>query len=172
MPWCHVPNMDCPSARAAEAWIWASCSQSLDITPAPLSNGRAGRDPSSSRPSMPGISPRPRSGMICAVSTPAPSAAPSTRCWPDIPASLQRRRKARRRVGSPTPLARSRPCHRRMPTGMGLPRKRRRSRHPRSRNRAARALGHGLHACGGSVQRGRSRRAAPAAQDLHPGPHR
>ena len=26
MAWCHVPGMDCPSAQAAEALIWASCS--------------------------------------------------------------------------------------------------------------------------------------------------
>jgi hypothetical protein len=26
MVWCHVPGTDCPSAQAAEAWIWASCS--------------------------------------------------------------------------------------------------------------------------------------------------
>jgi hypothetical protein len=25
MAWCHVPGIDCPSAQAAEAWIWASC---------------------------------------------------------------------------------------------------------------------------------------------------
>ena len=25
MAWCHVPGTDCPSAQAAEAWIWASC---------------------------------------------------------------------------------------------------------------------------------------------------
>ena len=64
------------------------------------------------------------------------------------------------------------PDCRRMPPGMGLPRKCRRSRHPRPRSRAPRTLGTGLHACGGSVQRGRGRRAAPAAADLHPGPHR
>ena len=27
MAWCHVPGTDCPSAQAAEALIWASCSR-------------------------------------------------------------------------------------------------------------------------------------------------
>ena len=50
MAWCHVPGTDCPSAQAAEAWIWASCSPSPDFTPAPLSNGKTGPAPSSSLP--------------------------------------------------------------------------------------------------------------------------
>ena len=37
---------------------------------------------------------------------------------------------------------------------------------------SASALRHGLHACGRPVQRGRSWCAAPAAADLHRGPHR
>jgi hypothetical protein len=86
--------------------------------------------------------------------------------------ALQRRRESAAAPTIPATSGPTSPASSGMPPRMGLPRKRRRSRHPRARDRPARALGHGLHACGGSVQRGRSRRAAPAAAHLHPGPHR
>jgi hypothetical protein len=70
MVWCHVPDTDCPFAQAAEALIWASCSQSPVITPVPLSNGKTGPELCLSQPSAQGIAPQPRSGMICAVSMP------------------------------------------------------------------------------------------------------
>jgi len=87
MAWCHVPGTDCPSAQAAEALIWASCSPNPVITPARSLNGRNGPELCSSPPSARGISPRPQSGMTCAHSMPVPSTVPSTRCWPDTPAS-------------------------------------------------------------------------------------
>ena len=87
MAWCHVPGTDSPSAQAAEAWIWASCSPNPAITPAPLSNGKTGPDPFSSPPSAQDTSPQLQSGMICAASMPGPSSVPSTSSLPDIPAS-------------------------------------------------------------------------------------
>jgi len=87
MAWCHVPGTDCPSAQAAEAWIWASCWPNAAITPGHLSSGTVGHAPSSSPPSAPSILPKPRSGTICAASMPGPFAAPSTSSSPDIPAS-------------------------------------------------------------------------------------
>lgn len=50
MAWCHVPGMDCPSAQAAEAWIWASCSPNPAITHAPLSSGRVAASCARRRP--------------------------------------------------------------------------------------------------------------------------
>jgi len=85
MACCHVPGMDCPSAQAAEALIWASCSPNPASTPAPLSSGRIGPAPSSLPPSALGTSPRPQSGTTYAASTHGPSAAPSTSSSPDIP---------------------------------------------------------------------------------------
>ena len=87
MAWCHVPGTDCPSAQAAEALIWASCSPNPAITPAPLSNGRNGHGRSSSPPSAPGISPRPQSGMTSAASMPGPFVGPSMPFSPVILAS-------------------------------------------------------------------------------------
>jgi len=87
MAWCHVPGTDCPSAQAAVALIWASCSPNPAITPARSLSGRIGLAPSSLQPSAQGISPQHQSGTICAASKPGPSGVPSTPCWPDIPAS-------------------------------------------------------------------------------------
>jgi len=87
MAWCYVPGTDCPSAQAAEALIWASCSPSPVITPARLSNGRNGLAPSSSPPSAQGISPQLQSGMICAVLMQGPSGVPLMPSLPDTPTS-------------------------------------------------------------------------------------
>jgi hypothetical protein len=87
MGWCHVPGTDCPSAQAAEALIWASCSPNPVFTPAPSSSGRTGHERSSSQPNALGISPLPQSGMISAVSMPSLFAAHSTSFSPDIPAN-------------------------------------------------------------------------------------
>ena len=94
MAWCHVPGTDCPSAQAAEAWIWASCWPNPAIIPAPLSSGRTGPEPSSSLPSAQGISPQPRSGPTFEPSMPAPFAVPSTSSSPDIPASPSAQRES------------------------------------------------------------------------------
>jgi hypothetical protein len=87
MAWCHVPGTDCPSAQAAEAWIWASCSPNPGFTPGHSSSGRHIRNPFSLLPRAQGISPRHPSGTICAASMPAPFAASSTSSSPDIPVS-------------------------------------------------------------------------------------
>ena len=102
MAWCHVPGTDCPSAQAAEALIWASCSPSPAITPAlrrmgGLAPNRAHRSPARGvfrpgpdlgrpaqlrRPALPrGV--RPSSPDIPA----SPSAPPANAAGPTIPAT-------------------------------------------------------------------------------------
>jgi hypothetical protein len=85
--------------------------------------------------------------------------------------ALQRGRKARRRRRSPPPLARRRPRHRECrPEWVFLENVPVTS--PSASKPSCESFGDGLHACGGFVLGGRSRRAAPAAAHLHPGPHR
>ena len=71
MAWRFVPGTDYPSAQAAEALIWASCSPSPAITPAPSSNGKPGPAPPSSRRKQPATSSGRRSRPISAASTPS-----------------------------------------------------------------------------------------------------
>lgn len=87
MPWLHVPETDCPSALAAEAWIWASCLQNPAFTPAHMSNGVNTHGEQSSPHKMPDTSPTPRSGMMSQHLTESPSGVQSTQSLPDIHAS-------------------------------------------------------------------------------------
>ncbi len=81
MTWCHVPGTDCPSAQAAEAWIWASCLPNPASTPDALSSGKNTLDQPSSQPSGPDTSPQPRYGTISQPLTPSPLQGQLTPCW-------------------------------------------------------------------------------------------
>lgn len=87
MTWCYVPGTDCPSAQAAEAWIWASCWPNPASTRDALSSGRITPGGPSSPPSGPDTLPRPRSGMMSPPLTGGPSVARSTPSLPDTPVS-------------------------------------------------------------------------------------
>ena len=120
MTWCHVPGTDCPSAQAAEALIWASCSPSPAITPVLRRMGGLAPRRAHRRPARGIFRPGPDLGRPAQLRRPAlPRGVRRRPRRISLPA-LQRRRKARRRGRSPPPLARRRPGHCRVSPRMGL----------------------------------------------------
>jgi len=81
MTWHHVPGTDYPSAQAALASIWASCSPNPASTLAATSNGKPIRAASSSQPSGPDTLSLRRSGTTSPRLTPNPLPEQSTPCW-------------------------------------------------------------------------------------------